>query len=743
MTAEVPVRRWLVLIVAALLGSASAAIVAVAINVATGGESPWFPAVESHPLRWTAGGSLLAAAAAILFWHAQRRAEGVSDPAAAVDRFVTLVHRQLAGYLSTTRHPAPMPVSWRLVRERWADHWDNVAGTPGRAPAVDSGRFEELCELFDTPEPGRLVIVGAPGSGKTVLAARLSEHLLPSARRDPLCPIPVVVDIASWDPETTAFSDWLADRLARDYKPLDARDRQGRRLADVLVKDQRRVLPVLDGFDELAGHLRATAIAGLNTDVRMPLVVTGGLDEYRQAVGDEPLKAAAVVRLDPLDPEDVAAYLGRSTQRHTADGKPFWDGVVLALRHRPTLRDVLTSPLMTFLATASYVERPGQDPADLLRASASREELEAHLVDRFLPAVYRDPRRPTRWLTGLAKHLHATGTREIAWWQLEHLVSEGAQILVVAGFITLTSILGAVVSGAVADHGFQGILVHALKGLSIGALAGVIIGKITLKFRTGPLRYRLRLTTQQLRAGAMPLGIGLMAWSLGTALGVRNVTAVVAVTTLAGVAGAVFVVPDPGQHAANPERLLARSRTATLINLALAATAGIVGSRLIGLSGVGTFTLALPTILLASAWGRWMLFVRIWLPLRGRLPWRIHRFLAQACRLGVLRRSGAVHHFRHARLQDGLAGVAPNPAFARLTALISRSLAGSGGTTTLARLARDLDCDVPTARGLVEGLVVIGVASASRGSTPEPVSFPELPEHARFTLRLTPAGERV
>ncbi|MEO6083950.1 MAG: ATP-binding protein, partial [Umezawaea sp.] len=682
-------------------------------------------------------------AAAILFWQAQRWAEGVSDPAAAVDLFVTLVHHQLARYLSTTRHPAPMPVSWRLVRERWADHWDNVVGTPGHAPAIDSGRAEELCDLFDTLEPGRLVIVGVPGSGKTVLAARLSEHLLPRARRDPLRPIPVVVGIASWDPETTAFADWLADRLARDYKMLDTRDRRGRRLADVLVKDQRRVLPVLDGFDELAGHLRAAAIAGLNADVRLPLVLTGGLDEYREAAGDEPLKAAAVVRLAPLDPEDVAAYLGRSTQRHTADGKPFWDGVIRALRRQAPLRDVLTSPLMAFLATASYVERPGQDPAELIRASASKEDLEAHLVDRFLPAVYQDPRRPARWLTGLAKHLHATGTREIGWWQLEHLVSDGAQILVVAGFITLTSILGAVVSGAVADHGFQGILVHALGGLSIGSLPGVVIGQVTLKFRPGLLRYRLRLTTEQLRAGALPLGIGLMAWALGTELGVQNITAVVAVTTLVGVAGTVFVVPDPGKRAANPERLLARSRTTALINLALAATAGIVGSRLLGLTGVGTFTWALPIVLLASVWGRWVFFVRIWLPLRGRLPWRIHGFLAKACELGVLRRSGAVHHFRHARLQDGLAGVAPSPAFARVTGLISRSLAGSGGTTTLARLAQDLNCDVPTARGLVESLVGIGAASASRGATPQPVSFTELPEHARFALRLTPAGERV
>jgi hypothetical protein len=56
-----------------------------------------------------------------------------------------------------------------------------------------------------------------------------------------------------------------------------------------------------------------------------------------------------------------------------------------------------------------------------------------------------------------------------------------------------------------------------------------------------------------------------------------------------------------------------------------------------------------------SAWGRWLLLVRFWLPLTGRLPWRTFEFLDDACRRGVLRRAGGVYQFRHARLQDRLA----------------------------------------------------------------------------------------
>src|SRR5262249_57665753 len=55
-----------------------------------------------------------------------------------------------------------------------------------------------------------------------------------------------------------------------------------------------------------------------------------------------------------------------------------------------------------------------------------------------------------------------------------------------------------------------------------------------------------------------------------------------------------------------------------------------------------------------TAWGQWLVLVRIWLPVTGRLPWPVHTFLTDAYHRGVLRQTGAVYQFRHARLQDHL-----------------------------------------------------------------------------------------
>ncbi|WP_420713920.1 hypothetical protein [Streptomyces sp. NRRL WC-3742] len=49
-----------------------------------------------------------------------------------------------------------------------------------------------------------------------------------------------------------------------------------------------------------------------------------------------------------------------------------------------------------------------------------------------------------------------------------------------------------------------------------------------------------------------------------------------------------------------------------------------------------------------------MLLVRFWLPLTGRLPWDTIAFLDDAYRRGALRQGGAVHQFRHLRLQQHL-----------------------------------------------------------------------------------------
>jgi WD40 repeat protein len=68
--------RWLWLMVVAAAGLAAAGagtVLAVAVNVATGGTAHWLPPVERHPLWWTAGATAVLALAGLAGWAAQRR----------------------------------------------------------------------------------------------------------------------------------------------------------------------------------------------------------------------------------------------------------------------------------------------------------------------------------------------------------------------------------------------------------------------------------------------------------------------------------------------------------------------------------------------------------------------------------------------------------------------------------------------------------------------------------------------
>jgi predicted NACHT family NTPase len=87
---------------------------------------------------------------------------------------------------------------------------------------------------------GRLVILGKPGSGKTVATIHLVLRLL--AQRQSGAPVPVRFALADWDPAMDA-EEFLVEHLVRDYAVSVRRAHQ--------LVENKRILPVLDGLDEM------------------------------------------------------------------------------------------------------------------------------------------------------------------------------------------------------------------------------------------------------------------------------------------------------------------------------------------------------------------------------------------------------------------------------------------------------------------------------------------------------------
>ncbi|GHF52317.1 hypothetical protein GCM10010218_37210 [Streptomyces mashuensis] len=631
--------------------------------------------------------------------------------------------------------PYPLPVRWRTGPEDLTDHWANIRRLPAGAehgPLDLGGRLNDVLDVYRRIPSGRLVVLGRPGSGKTILAVRfVLEHLKARGRAEA---VPVIFSIGSWDPTAITLRDWLIAQLRRDHPGLAAPGPGGTSLAAALV-ETGRVLPVLDGFDEIADGLRRPALEALNATV-LPLLLTSRPAEYAAAVGEtDVLTSAAAVQLTDLTLDDLADYLPRTTRkarRGNAAGTA-WDPVLTELRERPdsragaNLAPVLTTPLMVTLARAVYSDTSGHDPAALLDTErfGSPGELEEHLLDNFTATVYRprpdhrpggrprpgfDPDRSRHWLGYLAHHLTRLDTPNLEWWRLGAGLGRATRTLVTAVVVAVAiGVVDAAVGTLFDPVGYQ-----LADGLVAGLVAGIMFG-ITYWFLVAargtvvaPTDVRLKLfgrTGRSRRRTGQRFLVGILCglvfgFGYGYVRGVLNgllmhagpALALRAALLDALVYGLVFALatgptfglldalesPLDIRSAVNPVSLL-RTNCRTVVTqffvwaptfallLALGPWALIQPLSLVlgPLVWSPTATLKLAVIsglcgplgyvLALTAWGQWVVFGRIWLPLTGRLPRSPVAFLEDAYERGVLRQSGAVYQFRHTRLQHHLA----------------------------------------------------------------------------------------
>ncbi|MEV0082128.1 helix-turn-helix domain-containing protein [Saccharopolyspora sp. NPDC050642] len=629
--------------------------------------------------------------------------------------------------------PFPLPVRWQPVSADLTDHPDNIHRVPpgSTADPLDlTGDLTEIADVYRRIPSGRLAVLGRAGSGKTILALRFTlDHLRTRAATDP---VPVIFSVGSWDPTATALRDWLIDQLSRDYPGLVASAPNGSTLAAALV-ETGRVLPVLDGFDEIAHGLHRSAVEALNTTA-LPLLLTSRPGEYAAAVEATALAGAAGVELVELGRADLINYLPRTARRGTA-----WDSVLDELRERPdseasaNLAAVLSTPLMVGLVRTVYGET-GEDPADLLDTDRfpTPAALEDHLLSSFVPAVYRprpsagrrnwDPDRARHWLGYLADNLDRLGTGDLKWWLVGGSLRRSSRILaVVLASAFVTAVVDALVflpSYAI-QHGIgfgiglallDGLMTGTELGLAFGLLYGLLVVYGGVEFEPSRMRVRLlgkgRRTGRRARTAATRFGAGLLGGFV-VALGYAPVSTFMRTMlsetpipddlaielTLVNflVFGLIFGLalgtglalvsvletPLDINSAATPIGMLAANRSAVVRQTALFAPLAMlliaIGGRLVvdlfqgslgplnwplldGLviGAVGGTSGAIAYAAAFTAWGQWVLLARVWLPLTGRLPWQVIAFLDDAYDRGVLRQAGAVHQFRHARLQAHL-----------------------------------------------------------------------------------------
>ncbi|MFI8100393.1 NACHT domain-containing protein [Streptomyces sp. NPDC086023] len=665
----------------------------------------------------TAGWVLVGTAAAVealaraRTWRRRRRARAWRS-AERLDRAADALAEVLASRYAQdgrSRISGPKPI---------AVTWSYTGGTHAPAPDADTST---AAGYFRAVPHGRLVVLGGAGAGKTFLALALARDLLAERAKGRYDRVPAVLPLASWDPEQGLLA-WAAAQLAAAH-PEACTPVPGAPPDEVALHLLRsgRMLPVLDGFDELPEPARADAFQQIAETLRetgRPFVLTSRGPAYRKEARKHRTFQRTEVTLDGLTSDALEDYLGRDRP----SGEP-WDPVLKLLRAGTTrearrLRRVLRVPLMVELARVAYGTGDTY-PVELVKPGrfTTRRELERHLYEAFLDVVYSDARddegrwgrrSARRWTEHLARRMRDGGHQEFAWWRLDEELPRPVRAV---RYVPAFAVMAWVFAGpALATTWWESwVPVPAWAAFLASSVALLLLagGSMRSGRRVRPHRM-VRPNRQAIRSsgpanpsalagGSAAVLVLVLGWPLTAAAGASAAAAVgrwamglytgfLLLGFVQAVGPLVWRPADPAR-AASPAALLRSDRRAAvllgwlvpqprirdedLLFLLLCAPVAVqflwqvsVGRDLVS---VGLWAAVLPAVLLSwtlysvavSAWGRFTL-ARLWLAARGELPGDLLPFLEDAAARGVLRQAGGVYRFRHVELRNRLAETAPD-----------------------------------------------------------------------------------
>jgi hypothetical protein len=553
--------------------------------------------------------------------------------------------------------PEAIPVRWRTPSEalagpvRAAVSSTRFAPLPGLRPVEEQdlrdGNITGLHAVYGGLGSGRLVIAGAPGSGKSgaavllILAALRHREQVVEGERDKV-PVPVLFTLHGWDPSKRSIEEWLTARLRRTY-PLFTGNGGARKAARLLASN--KVAVILDGLDEIAEELRPAALRAFSTQAGFRVILICRTEEMAAAVEEGIFDGAVAVELQRVDPHDAARYLSDIQRDPPPAG---WAELTRRLDEASdsALVQALCSPLALTLVRDTY--RSGDDVRELIDISndagsgASRERIEVHLLDRVLPAAYgRIEGRPKprydfkaaeNTFQYIASCMCQNNTTDLRWWLISDWSASGPPVIMTGIATGLVTVLWVTLAFIITGGDVRGGLVWGAIG---GIAAGIYFGRnaeddqesgkirgiarslgeisnVKANPRTPKASWRSAFTVAVVLAPVLAILCGLFAGGFVSALTIDNPFTLLAfeVWAFVGVVVAIAVIPA----------------------CALAAT---------------------PT------WQASITFVQ--LRFSQHTPLRLMRFFEDARERGVLRTVGPVYQFRHAHLQDRLAEKASPP----------------------------------------------------------------------------------
>jgi DNA polymerase III delta prime subunit len=255
----------------------------------------------------------------------------------------------------------------------------------------------KIVDLFDEMN-GSMLILGAPGSGKTTTLLELARDLIARAETNSDQRIPVVLNLSSWKGQS--LLDWLMTELNVKYLIPKSTGRTW------LTESSLALL--LDGLDEVEPESRNACVEAINRFLEEyglnEIAVCCRFEQY-QALNSR-LKLGGAVSLQPLTSAQVGDYVA------AADAKRV--GLRAALQSDASLQELAQSPLMLSIMTLVYSDIP--DPAPVNQVGNRRNHIFHLYVLRMLKTRTSSPSytpaQTIGWLVSLAQGMIRHGQAE-------------------------------------------------------------------------------------------------------------------------------------------------------------------------------------------------------------------------------------------------------------------------------------------------------------------------------------------
>ena len=261
--------------------------------------------------------------------------------------------------------------------------------------------------VFDRLGDGRkLLILGAPGAGKTIILLQLAKDLITRAEEDIHHLIPVVLNLSSWAAKKQTIAEWIVEELNSQYK-------LPRKIGQQWVEKQELLL-LLDGLDEIGDFEKRNACVNALNDFQKEtateMVVCCRKDHYKNL--HYKLKLESAISLQPLTNEQIESYLNCLQSNLTL--------LKTLLSSDTTLQELAQSPLWLNIMVLTYKDiNVADSPVDTTVSNPKKKLFDDYLNRMFessRPGAYHlafiprnnedySQQESTRWLVWMAQQM--------------------------------------------------------------------------------------------------------------------------------------------------------------------------------------------------------------------------------------------------------------------------------------------------------------------------------------------------